>query len=90
MLGLHIGEGLETCLGSPAAGVGSASGIAAFPARPGIQAYHRFGQVNDGGAYYGAAEAWCASRWIEVLLKRSTVAPLSGNDLNDVWREVAP
>ncbi len=92
-LGLHIGEGLETCLAARLAGfgpvwaAGSASAIAAFPALSGIEAIAVLGEVNDGGANYRAAQA-CAARWIEAGQEAFIVAPLSGGDLNDVWREV--
>jgi hypothetical protein len=92
-LGLHIGEGLETCLAARLAGfhpvwaVGSASAIAAFPALSGIEAITVLGEVNDGGANQRATQA-CAARWIEARREAFIVAPLSGGDLNDVWREV--
>ena len=94
-LGLHIGEGLETCLAARLAGfrpvwaLGSASAIAAFPVLTGIEAITVLGEVNDGGANHRAAQA-CAARWIEAGREAFIVAPLSGDDLNDVWREVAP
>jgi putative DNA primase/helicase len=94
-LGLHIGEGLETCLAARLAGfrpvwaLGSASGIAAFPVLTGIEAVTVLGEVNDGGANHRAAHV-CASRWIGAGREALIVTPLSGKDLNDVWREVAP
>jgi hypothetical protein len=51
-LGLHIGEGLETCLAarqlgySPVWALGSAGAIAAFPVLPGIEAITIFAE-ND-------------------------------------------
>jgi putative DNA primase/helicase len=92
-LGLHIGEGLETCLAARLAGfrpvwaLGSASGIAAFPVLAGVEAITVLGEVNDGGANHRAAQA-CAARWIEAGQEAFIVAPLSGADLNEVWREV--
>lgn len=92
-LGLHIGEGLETCLAARLAGfrpvwaLGSASGIAAFPVLAGIEAITVLGEVNDGGANHRAAQA-CAARWTEAGREAFIVAHLSGSDLNDVWREV--
>jgi putative DNA primase/helicase len=94
-LGLHIGEGLETCLAASLAGfrpvwaLGSANGIAAFPVLAGINAITILGEANDGGANRRAAQA-CAARWIDSGREAFIVAPLTGNDLNDVWREVAP
>jgi putative DNA primase/helicase len=92
-LGLHIGEGLETCLAARLAGfrpvwaLGSASGIASFPVLGGIDAITILGEVNDGGANHRAAQA-CAARWIEAGREALIVAPLTGDDLNDVWHEV--
>jgi Toprim domain-containing protein len=92
-LGLHIGEGLETGLAARLAGfrpvwaVGSASAIATFPVPPGIEAIAVLGEINDGGANHRAAQT-CATRWIEVGQEAFIVTPLSGNDLNDVLREV--
>ncbi len=94
-LGLHVGEGIETCLAARLAGfrpvwaLGSASGIAGFPVLAGIEAVTVLGEVNDGGANHRAAQA-CAASWIEAGREAFTVAPLRGDDLNDVWREVAP
>jgi hypothetical protein len=93
-LGLHISEGLETCLAARLAGfrpvwaLGSANGIAAFPVLAGIDAITILGEVNDGGANQRAAQA-CAARWIEAGREAFIVTPLTGDDLNDVWREVA-
>jgi hypothetical protein len=92
-LGLHIGEGIETCLAAWLAGfrpvwaLGSATAIAAFPAVSGVQAITVLGEVGDGGANHRAAQA-CAARWIEAGREALMVTPLVGGDLNDVWREV--
>jgi hypothetical protein len=94
-LGLHIGEGVETCLAARLAGfrpvwaLGSASAIAAFSVSAGIEAITVLGEVGDGGANHRAAQA-CAARWIETGREALMVAPQVGGDLNDVWREVAP
>jgi putative DNA primase/helicase len=94
-LGLHIGEGLETCLAARLAGfrpvwaLGSAGAIAAFPVLAGIEAITVLGEVNDGGANHRAAQT-CAARWTKAGSEAFVVAPLSGSDLNDVWREVSP
>jgi putative DNA primase/helicase len=94
-LGLHIGEGVETCLAARLAGfrpvwaVGSASSIAALPVLGGIETITVLGEVNDGGANRRAAQA-CAERWIAAGRESYVVTPLSGDDLNDAWREVAP
>jgi hypothetical protein len=54
----------------------------------GIDAITILGEVNDGGANQRAAQA-CAARWIEAGREAFIVTPLTGDDLNDVWREVA-
>jgi len=94
-LGLHIGEGIETCLAAWLAGfrpvwaLGSASAIGVFPVLPGIEAITVLGEVGDGGANHRAAQA-CAVRWIEARREALMVTPQVGGDLNDVWRQVAP
>lgn len=94
-LGLHVGEGIETCLAARLAGfrpvwaLGSANAIATFPVLAGIEAITVLGEVNDGGANHRAAQA-CAARWIVARREAFMVAPQVGGDLNDVWREVAP
>ena len=93
-LGLHIGEGIETCLAAWLAGfrpvwaLGSAGAIAALPVLAGIEAITVLGEVGDGGANHRAAQA-CAARWIEAGREAFMVAPQVGRDLNDVWRKVA-
>jgi putative DNA primase/helicase len=94
-LGLHIGEGVETCLAAWLAGfrpvwaLGSANAIGAFPVLPGIEAITVLGEVGDGGANDRAARA-CAARWMEARRDAFMVVPQVGGDLNDVWREAAP
>ena len=94
-LGLHIGEGVETCLAAWLAGfrpvwaLGSAGAIAVFPVLAGIEAITVLGEVGDGGANHRAAQG-CAARWFEAGREALIVVPQVGGDLNDVWREVAP
>jgi phage/plasmid primase-like uncharacterized protein len=94
-LGLHIGEGIETCLAAWLAGfrpvwaLGSAGGIADFPVLSGIEAITVLGEVGDGGVNHRAAQA-CAQRWIEAGRDAFIVTPQVGGDLNDLWREVTP
>jgi putative DNA primase/helicase len=93
-LGLHIGEGIETCLAAWFAGfhpvwaLGSATAIAAFPLLTGIEAITVLGEVDDQGANYRAAQT-CAARWINAGRDAFIVIPKLGGDLNDVWRQVA-
>jgi hypothetical protein len=77
--------------GSPDFGrwaLGSAGAIAAFPVLSGIDAITILGETDDGGANQRAAQA-CAERWMEAKRDAFVVTPLTGGDLNDVWREVA-
>jgi hypothetical protein len=91
-LGLHIGEGIETCLAAWLAGfrpvwvLGSAGAIAAFPVLSGIEAITVLGELDDGGANYRATHV-CAERWVRAGKEAYVVVPLIGSDLNDVWRE---
>lgn len=90
--GLHIGEGVETCLAGrqlglrPVWALGSASAIAAFPVLAGIEALTLFAEHDDASAR--SVEA-CARRWHdagrEVLINR----PIGGKDLNDAIRGAA-
>ena len=63
--GLHIGEGLETCMAARALGfkpvwaVGSAGAIRTFPVLPGIEALSILRETDDNGANERAAQA-CA------------------------------
>jgi putative DNA primase/helicase len=94
-LGLHIGEGIETCLTAwltgfrPVWALGSAGAIAAFPVLAGIEAITVLGEVGDGGTNHRAAQT-CAARWIEAGREALIVVPQVGGDLNDVWREAVP
>jgi len=91
-LGLTIGEGIETCIAASLAGfrpvwaLGSANAIANFPVLAGIEAITILGEVGDGGVNTCAAQA-CAARWIKAGKDVLFVEPLTGGDMNDVWRE---
>jgi hypothetical protein len=93
-LGLHVGEGIETCIAACLAGfrpvwaLGSANAIASFPVLSGIEAITVLGETDDGGANDRAAKT-CAARWMESGREAFVVTPVRGGDLNDVWREVA-
>jgi hypothetical protein len=93
-LGLHIGEGFETCLAAWLAGfravwaVGSAGAIETFPVLAGIDAITVLGEVGDRDANLRAAQA-CAARCVNAEQDAFIVVPRVGGDLNDVWREVA-
>jgi len=87
--GLHVGEGVETCLAAWLAGfrpmwaLGSCGGIARFPLLARIDAISILAERNDGGANQQAVEQ-LGETWAEreVLL----VEPLVGDDINDAWR----
>jgi putative DNA primase/helicase len=92
-LGLHIGEGVESCLAARLAGfrpvwaVGSANSISTFPVLAGIESITILGEVDDGGANYRAAHS-CAKRWTDAGREALLVWPQVGGDLNDVWQKV--
>ena len=89
--GLHIGEGLETCLAAhqlvlrPVWALGSAGAVASFPILAGIESLTLLAEHDQASAR--AVEA-CAARWDaagrEVLINRA----ISGKDLNDALRNV--
>jgi hypothetical protein len=87
-LGLHVGEGIETCLSGYLRGLrptwclGSAGPIGDFPVLAGIESLTIFGELDDGGANRRNAEQ-CASRWRAADREALWVRPLIGNDLND-------
>lgn len=93
-LGLHIGEGVETCVAAWLAGfrpvwaLGSASAIAAFPVLSGIESITVLCEAGDGGANARAVQA-CAPRWKKAGRDVLLAIPQVGGDLNDVWFEVA-
>jgi putative DNA primase/helicase len=102
-LGLHIGEGIETCLAArlfgfrPVWALGSAgnttgritTGIAAFPVLSGIEVLSILGETDDRGTNARAAQA-CAERWERAGREAYWIDPQTFGDMNDVWREVTP
>ncbi len=92
LAGLHIGEGVETCMAarqlglSPTWALGSAGAIAGFPVLGGIECLTILAERDEASAR--AVEA-CARRWHEtgreVLINRS----VGGKDLNDALRGIA-
>jgi hypothetical protein len=93
-LGLHIGEGIETCLTGylaaykPTWVLGSAGNIAAFSPLPGIECLTIFTEAGDGGAN-ARAVAKCARLWLKAGCEVETIDPVGHDDLNDIVREVA-
>jgi hypothetical protein len=94
-LGLHIGEGVESCLAAFLAGfrpvwaLGSATAIATFPVLAGIDAITVLGEVGDDETNYRATQA-CGKRWTDAGRDAFVVVPQVGDDLNDVWQGVTP
>lgn len=87
--GLHIGEGVETCMAArqlglrPTWALGSAGAIGAFPVLSGIECLTIFEENDESGTSAREVEK-CASRWHgtgkEILINR----PIDGSDLCDV------
>jgi hypothetical protein len=84
--GLHIGEGIETCMAArvlglrPAWALGSADAIAAFPVLSGIECLSLLREHDDANA---RAADTCADRWLEAGREVFDVDPIAGNDIND-------
>jgi hypothetical protein len=87
--GLHIGEGIETCLAArqlglrPAWALGSAGAIADFPVLAGIEALTVFTENDEASAR--AADAVCES-YEAAGIEAWTIEPPAG-DMNDTIRE---
>jgi putative DNA primase/helicase len=92
-IGLHVGEGVETCVAArqfnlrPVWALGSAAAVAAFPILGGVECLTLLQENDDASAC--ACEA-CAARWHaagrEVIINWS----LRGKDLNDAIRLEGP
>jgi putative DNA primase/helicase len=90
--GLHIGEGVESCLAArqlglkPTWALGSAGAIAAFPVLGGVDCLTLLAEHDEASA---RAVETCAARWHaagrEVLINRA----IGGKDLNDALRGAA-
>jgi Toprim domain/CHC2 zinc finger len=91
--GLHVGEGVETCMAArqlglrPAWALGSKDQIAAFPVLAGIGCLTLL-QENDGGKSDAACEK-CAQRWHDAGREVIIVTPNAGKDLNDAFKDRA-
>jgi hypothetical protein len=92
-LGLHVGEGIETCTAGwhfglrPIWALGSADAIKQFPVLPGTEAITVLGELNDDGANNRAFQA-CAVRWAEAGKEVFRATQFKGDDFNTVYREV--
>jgi putative DNA primase/helicase len=90
--GLHVGEGIETCLAArvlglrPTWALGSASAIAAFPILSAVECITLLREHDDASM---RATEQCAARWHtagrNVVINESTM----GSDLNDAIRRRA-
>jgi putative DNA primase/helicase len=84
--GLHIGEGVETCMAArqlglrPCWALGSAGAIAAFPVLSGVEALTILAENDDASAK--AVDA-CAARWHAARREVLINEPIGGKDLND-------
>jgi len=89
LAGLHVGEGVETCLAArqlglrPAWALGSAGAIAAFPVLSGVACLTLLAEHDD--ASTRAVQA-CAARWLAAGREVIVNEPIGGKDLNDSIR----
>ena len=87
--GLHVGEGVETCMAArqfnlrPVWALGSAAAVAAFPILGGVECLTLLKEADD--ASERAVEA-CAARWHAAGREVFINWPTSGKDLNDAIR----
>jgi putative DNA primase/helicase len=90
--GLHIGEGIETCLSArmlglrPSWALGSAGAIAAFPVLNGVECLSLLREHDE--ANKRAADT-CAARWATAKREVYNIQPIGGGDLNDSIRGAA-
>jgi len=92
--GLHVGEGLESCMAArqlglrPTWALGSSGAVAAFPVIGGIQALSLLREHDE--ASERACEA-AATRWATAGREVFVIDPIDGNDMADVivrgWNE---
>jgi putative DNA primase/helicase len=88
--GLHVGEGVETCLAArqlglrPCWALGSKGAIGAFPVLSGIEALTILAESDAERETQGCAARWHDARR-EVFINR----PIGGKDLNDAIRGAA-
>ena len=90
--GLHVGEGIETCLAArmlglrPSWALGSASAIAAFPVLSGVECLTLLREHDE--ANRCAADA-CAANWTAAGREAFNIRPIAGKDLNDSIKGIA-
>jgi putative DNA primase/helicase len=87
--GLHVGEGVETCMAArqfnlrPVWALGSAAAVAAFPILSGVECLTLLKEADDASAQACAA---CAARWHAAGREVFINWPTIGKDLNDAIR----
>jgi putative DNA primase/helicase len=90
--GLHIGEGVETCLAArqiglkPAWALGSCIAIGAFPVLSGIECLSILREYDEANSRNADV---CAMRWHSAGKSVFNVKPNVGKDINDAIRGVA-
>ncbi len=88
--GLHVGEGLETCLSAlqlgfaPCWSLISVGGISKFPILGGVEALTILEETGEASA---RAIDECGQRWRDAGREVWVVSPTSGSDINDSVRE---
>ena len=98
--GLHVGEGVETCMAArrpdlkpaplrPIWALGSTGEIAKLPVLAGVESLTLLEENDANGASQRACEA-CATRWHEAGREVIIVAPAIGKDINDAIKGRAP
>lgn len=94
VMGLCIGEGVETCLSGRQMGLRpvwsavNTGGVKSFPVLPGIDGLHLFKENDAKGASARDIET-CARGWHEAGRAVIIVEPDAGKDLNDELQETA-
>jgi putative DNA primase/helicase len=91
--GLHVGEGLETCLSArllgfkPTWALGSAGAIAKFPVLSGIEALNILAESDDAGANARAVDE-CGQRWTAAGREVRIIHPKIRGDLNEAIQKL--
>lgn len=90
--GLHVGEGVETCMSwmhlgfEPTWALGSAGAIRNLPFLPGIESLTILMETDEASA---TATEICGNRWVEAGSEVNTVMPTIEGDGNDILMMVA-
>ena len=94
LTGLHIGEGLETCIAArqlglrPCWALGSAGAVAAFPILSGIEALTVIVDHDESGAGEKAARA-VEARWLPAGKEANLLRSDAPGDFNDLLKGAA-